>query len=176
MHFSFLPFWLMKSRPWLGGTVCFKHRLTRHSVFTSDTIHCGRCSRSAPAPHPLLHCNFLDLYSFSCTVIECIVSLCSGLLWCDAKKNEITYRVFFVFFWVFKATKINRREQGVFRGRLHFDTEQRRCIHCLQLVLVAHTCIQSHLFRAYYLYGYWYLTFILRCWVGEQHRKHWKVM
>lgn len=169
-HFC-LSDWWRAGPDW--GALCV---LNTASLVIQYLLQIQYTAAAAPAPHPLLHCNFLDLYSFSCTVIECIVSLRSGLLWCDAKKNEITYRVFFVFFWVFKATKINRREQGVFRGRLHFDTEQRRCIHCLQLVLVAHTCIQSHLFRAYYLYGYWYLTFILRCWVGEQHRKHWKVM
>lgn len=175
MHFSFLPFWLMKSRPWLGGTVCFKHRLTRHSVFTSDTIHCGRCSRSAPAP-PLQLSWFVFILVY-CYRMYSFPALRSVMVRCKEKWDYIScFFLFFLSVQRFKATKINRREQGVFRGRLHFDTEQRRCIHCLQLVLVAHTCIQSHLFRAYYLYGYWYLTFILRCWVGEQHRKHWKVM
>lgn len=37
MHFSFLPFWLMKSRLWLGA-LCFKHRLTSRSLFLPDTI------------------------------------------------------------------------------------------------------------------------------------------
>lgn len=45
LHFSFLPFWLMKSRLWLGA-LCFKHCLTSLSAFTSATIcHIARfCS------------------------------------------------------------------------------------------------------------------------------------
>ena len=83
-----------------AGSVCFKHRFTSHSLFTSDTIHCRRSCSAL---------NFLDLYSLSCSVIKCIVSLRSGLLWRDAEKNEITYRVFFLF----KAAKIHRREQSL---------------------------------------------------------------
>lgn len=92
-----------------GGTVCFKHRLTSHSVFTSDTIHCSSHSCSAA----LFHYNFLDLYSFSCSVIKCIVSLRSGLLWCDAKEKWDYISCFFK--EAFKATKIHRREQTLWR-------------------------------------------------------------
>ncbi len=74
-----------------GGTVCFKHRFTSHSLFTSDTIHCISLSCSAP----FVRYNFLDLYSFSCSVIKCIVSLHLGLLEWNAEKNDITYHVFF---------------------------------------------------------------------------------
>lgn len=86
-----------------GGTVCFKNRLTSHSVFTSDTIHCSRRSCSAA----FSHYNFLDLYSFSCTVIKCIVpcaQVCYGAM---QRKNEITYHVFFL-----KCSKLKNTPQG----------------------------------------------------------------
>lgn len=72
------------------------------------------------------------------------VSLRSGLLWCDAKKNKITYHVFLK-----KCSKLQKYTAGnkVFGGRLHFDTEQCRCIQYLQLVLPRN--IFSH-FKAYH--------------------------
>lgn len=126
MHFSFLPFWLMKSRLWLGA-LCFKHCLTSHSVFTSDTIYCSSRSFSAP----FFHYNFLDLYSFSCSVIKCFPVLRSVMVRCKEKWDYISC----FFKEVFKATKIHRREQSLWWGRLHFDTEQYRCIQYLELGL-----------------------------------------
>lgn len=76
--------------------------------------HTAAAAAAASFSAPLFHYNFLDLYSFSCSVIECIVSMCSGLLWCDAKRNEITYHVFFK--EVFKATKIHRGERSLQGG------------------------------------------------------------
>lgn len=122
-----------------GGTVCFKHRLTSHSVFTSDTVHCS--SRSCSAT--VFHCSFLDLYSFSCSVIQCIVSpvLRSVMLGCK-EKMRLHIMVFLK-----KCSKLQKYTTGnrVFGGRLHFDTEQCRCIQYLQSVLPANTekCIQS---------------------------------
>lgn len=107
MHFSFLPFWLMKSRLWLGA-LCFKHCLTSHSVFTSDTIHCSSRSFSAP----FFHYNFLDLYSFSCSVIKCFPALRSVMVRCKEKWDYISC----FFKEVFKATKIHRREQSLLGG------------------------------------------------------------
>lgn len=80
LHFSFLPFWLMKSRLWLGA-LCFKHCLARLSAFASVTIRHVARSRSA------MHSNFPHLF-FSCSVIMCIVSPFSGML---KKKNYISW-------------------------------------------------------------------------------------
>lgn len=53
LHFSFLPFWLMKSRLWLGA-LCFKHCLASLSAFTSVTI--CHIARSCSAMHFFLIC------------------------------------------------------------------------------------------------------------------------
>lgn len=85
------------------------------------------------------HYNFLDLYSLSGSVIKCIVSLNSGLLQLNAKKmkqtNKQTKKRLHMFFKeVFKATKYTTG------NRLHFDTEQCRCI---QYLGASWKCIQS---------------------------------
>lgn len=53
LHFSFLPFWLMKSRLWLGA-LCFEHCLAGLSAFTSVTI--CHIARSCSTMHSFLIC------------------------------------------------------------------------------------------------------------------------
>lgn len=107
---------------------------------------------------PLFHYNFLDLYSFSCSVIECIVSMCSGLLWCDAKRNEITYHVFLK-----KCSKLQKYTAGnaVFRGEaalwyraVHaYNTYGWRLLEIAStLKLIAIVVINS---RTFFLKGCW---------------------
>lgn len=104
-----------------GGTVCFKHRLTRHSVFTSD-IQC------AEAAAPALQC------SSSTTFLICIrsrvllsnVSQGSGLLQSNAKRNKITYHVLLFFHLLRKCSKLQVYTTGSLVAGLHFDTKQWR--------------------------------------------------
>ena len=101
-HFC-LSDWWRAGPDW--GALCV---LNTASLVIQYLLQIQYTAAAAPALRPLLRYNFLDLYSFSCAVIECIVSLRSGLLWRDAKKNEITYHGFFFFFFFKKCSKLQK--------------------------------------------------------------------
>lgn len=90
MHFSFLPFWLMKSRLWLGA-LCLKHCLGSHSLFTSDTER--RCAAAAATTPSLQRRNFLDLYSAvrSRYQVRCSHVLGSVVERCKEKQDYKSY-------------------------------------------------------------------------------------
>lgn len=90
-----------------------------------------------------LRCIFRHLYSFSCSVIKCIVSLRSGLL-CVMQKNKKQKTTWdyisCLFKEVFKATKIHCRERSL-KGEaaLWYWAKQ---IHAIPTVAASLKCIQ----------------------------------
>lgn len=92
-----------------GGIVCFKHCLTNHSVFNSNTLLQSLllCSTT---PLQLSWFVFVlmfcyQMYSFP--VLRSVMGRCK-------RKNEISYHVFF-FKEAFKAIKIHCRENTLWR-------------------------------------------------------------
>lgn len=63
-----------------GGTVCFKHRLTSHSLFTSDTIHCSSrlllCSILSPQLSWLVFILMFSYQMYSFPQHECVMMQC----------------------------------------------------------------------------------------------------
>lgn len=111
MHFSFLPFWLMKSRLWLGA-LCFKHCLSSHSLFTSDTAHCSGGGFLLCTALPLQLSWFAFILMF-CYRMHSFHVLRSVTVRCKEKWDYISR---FFFKEVFKATKIHCAERSLQGG------------------------------------------------------------
>lgn len=155
MHFSFLPFWLMKSRLWLGA-LCFKHCLSSHSLFTSDTAHCsGGGGFLLCTALPLQLSWFVFILMF-CYRMHSFHVLRSVMVWCKEKWDYISC----FFKEVFKATKIHRGERSLQGGgctlirEVHaYNTYGWRLLEIAStLKLIAIVVINS---RTFFLKGCW---------------------
>lgn len=113
MHFSFLPFWLMKSRLWLGA-LCFKHCFSSHSLFTSDTAHCSGGGFLLCTALPLQLSWFVFILMF-CYRMHSFHVLRSVMVRCKEKWDYISC---FVLFFLKKCSKLQKYTAGnaVFRG------------------------------------------------------------
>lgn len=134
LHFSFLPFWLMKSRLWLGA-LCFKHCLAGLSAFTSVTICC--IARTCSTINSFLIC-------YSCSVIICIVSPFFGML-----KNK----------WHILITLTCNLKKYTSGSVWSWTLIRSRCTKHLLLVLPRLNLF--NLFTAYQQYVYWFQTHLM---------------
>lgn len=110
-HFCLSDWWRAGS-DW-GHCVLNTASVVIHYLLQIQHAAAVAAAAAASFSAPLFHCNFLDLYSFSCSVIECIVSMCSVMVRCKEKWDYISC---FFLKEVFKATKIHRGERSLQGG------------------------------------------------------------
>lgn len=117
MHFSFLPFWLMKSRLWLGATVCLKKKTA--SLVIQYLLQIQYTAAAAPALQRSSTATFssfvfillfrYQMYSFA--VLRSVMARCKEKLdyiFCFKKKEREREEMF-------KAAKIHHREKTLWR-------------------------------------------------------------
>lgn len=132
-----------------GGTVCFKHRLTCHSVFTSDTTQ--RCSRSCSCTVLPPQLSWFVFIPVLCYQMYSFPALGSVMAQCKEKWDYISC----FFKEVFKATKIHRRERSLWGGGGGGCTLILSSADAIPTMVASSTHLETHpVSKAYHHYGY----------------------
>lgn len=124
MHFSFLPFWLMKSGLWLGAL----YVLNTASPVIQYLLQILQYTAAA-SPALQRSSTTTSLFGFIlmfCYQMNSFLALRSVMGQCKEKRDYIS-----CCFFLKKCSKLQKCTAGkrVFGVRVHFDTEQCRCIH-----------------------------------------------